>query len=157
MSTSQINTSYVPKFCFQSVYCLIRYFLIRMLITKCFDTLSACVYTTFTPEPLLRNSHEHRPSNDSDLDCQWGGWESLLHWVDLFVVLFWSSLGDCCWVAFQILLVVRIWVLTLHYTQQDLQCCLNGRLKELELFGCDIYEKLPQFSCQVAELWCSIQ
>jgi hypothetical protein len=34
---SQINTSCVPKFCFQSVYCyLVLYFLIKIPILKCF-------------------------------------------------------------------------------------------------------------------------
>jgi hypothetical protein len=38
---SQTNTSYVPKFCYQSVYCcLIRYFLVRIRIAKCFTNSS---------------------------------------------------------------------------------------------------------------------
>jgi hypothetical protein len=37
---SQTNTSCVPKFCHQSMYCLIRYFLVRICIAKCFTNNS---------------------------------------------------------------------------------------------------------------------
>jgi hypothetical protein len=33
---SQTNTSCVSKFCYQSVYCLIQYLLLRIRIAKCF-------------------------------------------------------------------------------------------------------------------------
>jgi hypothetical protein len=38
---SQTNNSCAPKFCYQSVYfCLIRYFLVRIRIVKCFTNSS---------------------------------------------------------------------------------------------------------------------
>jgi hypothetical protein len=93
---SQTNTACVPKYCYQSVYCcLIRYFLVRIRIAKCFtnnrkrfrceviekEHISARKYTMFSSTQLLRNWREQRPSNQGDLDSNVTGgcWESLLH------------------------------------------------------------------------------
>jgi hypothetical protein len=51
---SQINTSCVPKCCYQSMYCcLIRYFLVRIRIAKCFTNSSKL----FQCEVLFENEH----------------------------------------------------------------------------------------------------
>jgi hypothetical protein len=77
---SQTQTSCLQKFCYQSVYCIIRYFLVRINIAKCFtnnskrfrcsrmNKRSAREYTMFAPAQLLRNRREQRPSKQSDLD-----------------------------------------------------------------------------------------
>jgi hypothetical protein len=80
---SQTNTSCVTKFCYQSVYCcLIRYFLVRIRIAKCFTNSSsrrfrgeamlrsAREYTMFAPAQLLRNWRDQRPSNQNDIDSR---------------------------------------------------------------------------------------
>jgi hypothetical protein len=50
---SQTNTSCVPKFCYQSVYCLIRYILVRISIAKCFTNSSK----RFRCEVMFENEH----------------------------------------------------------------------------------------------------
>jgi hypothetical protein len=51
---SQTNTSCVPKFCYQSVYCcFIRHFLVRIRIAKCFTNSSK----RFRCEVMLENEH----------------------------------------------------------------------------------------------------
>jgi hypothetical protein len=50
---SQTNTSCIPKFCYQSVYCFIRYFLVRIRIAKCFTNISK----RFRYEVTFENEH----------------------------------------------------------------------------------------------------
>jgi hypothetical protein len=51
---SQTDTSCVPKFCFQSVYCcLVRYCLVRIRIAKCFTNSSK----RFRCEVMFENEH----------------------------------------------------------------------------------------------------
>jgi hypothetical protein len=81
---SQINISCVPKFCYQLVYCcLIRHFLFRIRITKCFtnsskrfrceecsrmNTRSARERTMFALAQPLPNWPEQQFRNQVDLD-----------------------------------------------------------------------------------------
>jgi hypothetical protein len=51
---SQTNTSCVPKFCYQSVYCLIRYFLVRIRIAKC-STNSSKLFRKFPLRNFLHS------------------------------------------------------------------------------------------------------
>jgi hypothetical protein len=78
------NSFCVPKCCYQSVYCcLIRYFLIRIRIAKCFTNSSkrfqcevmfenehtfCCKFTMFVPAQLSHNWSEQQPRNQRDLD-----------------------------------------------------------------------------------------
>jgi hypothetical protein len=50
---SETNISCVPKFWNQSVYCLIRYFLVRIRIAKCFTNRSK----RFRCEVIFENEH----------------------------------------------------------------------------------------------------
>jgi hypothetical protein len=81
---SQTNTFRVPTFCYQSVYCIVRCFLVGIRIATCFTnsskrfrcevmfenvyTRSTRDYTTFAHAQLLRNWREQRPSSQGDLD-----------------------------------------------------------------------------------------
>jgi hypothetical protein len=86
----------VPKFCYQSVCCLIRYFLVRICVTECFTNSSK----RFRYEENVREwthvllvnkpcSHLHSfcatgvssglATRWPWLECHGGGWESLLH------------------------------------------------------------------------------
>jgi hypothetical protein len=93
------DTSCVPKFCYQSVYCcLIRYFLVRIRTAKCFTNSSKrfrceakfenehtfCLLIHHVRTcTVLRNCREQRPSNQGDLELSvtgklgesvtWGG------------------------------------------------------------------------------------
>jgi hypothetical protein len=49
----QTNTSCVPKFCYQSIYCVIWYLLVRIYIAKCFTNTKK----RFLFEIMFENEH----------------------------------------------------------------------------------------------------
>jgi hypothetical protein len=104
MSTTFLKTRIHPKCCYQSVYCcLIRYFLVRIRIAKCFTNSSkrfryevmfenehtfAREYTMFAPAQLLRNWSEQRPSNKDDLDSSVTGEVGRVYYTGVDLLLF---------------------------------------------------------------------
>jgi hypothetical protein len=130
-SRRHTNTSYVLKFCYQLVYCLIRYLLVRISIAKCFtnssrrfrceqcsrmNTRHAREYTMFAPTQPLCCWREQRPSNQADLDSCVTGEDGTVCYTGLALLLI-SFLYRSTWLFSGCVLMVHLYTVPLKDCQ----------------------------------------